>query len=198
MTTTSTQQHRPRQFTPAERSKLFPLDFEVHLDRNGKAVVTVRENWERQNLVRMGPYENIHLKWAPRVNILAAPVFRELFESAKAAAWNSIITYDGGFVPRLKRGAELPAAGSPKSAYEKLLSNHSRGCAIDLNARWNPMGHPYDVAKNKGVGDLSFITAIADTIRVKQEDGTEWGIVCGAHWHDAACDPMHYEIGVWP
>jgi hypothetical protein len=188
---------RPRQFTAAERSKLFPLDFECVLDRNGKPVVTVRPSWEHQNLVRMGPYENIHLKWSPRVHILAAPVFRELFEHAKPCAWNYIQTFDGGYVPRLKRGVTLPAAGSPKSAYEKLLSNHSRGCAIDLNARWNGMGHPYDVAKNKGVGDLSFITAIADTIRVKQDDGSEWGIVCGAHWRDASCDPMHFEVGVW-
>lgn len=200
--TTETKPLRPRQFTLAERMKLFPLDFEVHLDRNGKAAVTVRESWERQNLVRIGPFDGANqLVFSPRVHIMAANVFSVfLFAVEKdplssVDTYNDILSYDGGYVPRLKRGVELPLAGSPKSAYESKLSNHSRGSAIDLNAAWNAMGKSGAAEGQKGY--LGRVIAIADTIRVKQ-DGMELGIVCGAHWKGSSIDPMHFEIGIWP
>lgn len=189
---------RPRQFTLAERNEHFPLDYEVVLDRNGKPDVKVPAAWESKHLVRLGPYQNIQIKFSPRVHVGAASLFAELFEAAKVAAWNSIITYDGGFVARLKRGVTLPAIGSPKSAYDKLLSNHSRGTAIDLNAKWNRMGIPYSPMRMNGAGDLAHIINIANTIRVEQPNGQHWGIVCGAHWKGSSIDPMHFEVGVWP
>lgn len=169
----------------------------MHLDRNGKAVVTVRENWEKQHLVRMGPMNtSAQLKFSPRLHILAAPVFAEFFsELADTSALNDVQTFDGGYVPRLKRGVTLPAAGAPKSAYDKLLSNHSRGCAIDINAKWNQMGHP---ALERGkTGSVIRIAEIARTVRVKQDDGTEWGIVWGGDWKGTSIDGMHFELGVW-
>lgn len=195
-------QSRPRQFTLEERIKHFPLDFTV--ENNGTPTIKVPAAWERANLVRIGPYKNIHLKFSPRVHLKAAGVFSALFERMVTERTlehneltNAIITYDGGFVARLKRGASVPA-GSPKSAYEKHLSNHSRGTAIDLNAKWNRMGIPYSEKRMGGVGDLAYIIDMANHVRVEQEDGTHWGIVCGAHWKGASIDPMHFEIGVWP
>ena len=159
--------------------------------------MTVRENWEKQNLVRIGPYHGAaQLTFSPRVNILAAPVFTVFFKALDAAdLMQAIFTYDGGYVPRLKRGVTLPGAGSPKSAYEKLLSNHSRGCAIDINAKWNPMGHP--ATEHGKTGSVVRIAEIARTVRVKQDDGTEWGIVWGGDWKGTSLDGMHFELGVW-
>ena len=171
----------------------------MHIDGAGKPSITVPQNWERQNLIRIGPYEGANqLKFSPRVHIYAAPVFSRFFAHIAAEnALQHIVAYDGGFVPRLKRGVELPKAGTPKSAYEAKLSNHSRGTAIDLNAAYNPMGAPYDHKKHGGKGDLSRIIALADRVRIEQEDGSVWGIVCGAHWKGASLDPQHFEIGVW-
>src|SRR5262249_12487398 len=55
------------------------------------------------------------------------------------AAWESaglldlILTYDGSFVPRFKRGQ---ANGGPEA-----LSNHSFGTAFDINEHFNKFGH---------------------------------------------------------
>jgi hypothetical protein len=196
MSTATKPAKRPRQFTLAERMEHFPLDFTVKND--GTPSIKVPEAWEKANLLRLGPYQG-GVKFSPRVHLFAAAVFSRFFAIIEVEnVMSHIRTYDGGYVPRLKRGVTLPAAGSPKSAYEKQLSNHSRGTAIDLNAGWNPIGKPYDAKKHAGQGSLAFIIALAERVRIDQEDGTEWGIVCGAHWEGASIDPMHFEIGVWP
>lgn len=194
---------RPRQFTPAERAKLFPLSYDVKRTGSGEATIAVRPGWEHQNLVRIGPFDGAkQLVFSPRVNILAAPVFNAFLFAVErdplssVETFNDIITYDGGFVARLKRGVTLPEVGSPASAYDKLLSNHSRGTAIDLNAKWNPMGKP--PAALGQPGSLVRVAEIARSIRVKQDDGSHWGLVWGGDWKGNSIDGMHFEVGVWP
>jgi hypothetical protein len=191
---------KARQLTYTERTARFPLDFDVQLGRNGKPEAKVPVAWETANLVRLGPYSaGEQLVFSPRLNINAAPVFSVLFETLKAAGLlGDIHTYDGGFVVRLKRGVELPKIGASKDAYGKLLSNHSRGTAIDLNAQWNQMGHP---AAGKGTcGYLGRVLEVARAVRVNVETaGHAWpaGLVCGADWKGTSIDPMHIEVGTW-
>ena len=190
---------RPRQLTHAERAARFPLDFDIVLGRNGRVDVQVPLAWQQLHLVRLGPYHIMgRLTFCPRVNINAAPVFSALFEAVKAARLlGDILTFDGGWVARLKRGATLPPVGSSTDAYDQLLSSHSRGTAVDLNARWNPMGAPGAAAGEEG--SLHRIIDIAHTIRVEFATDQPWsaGIVCGADWHGASQDSMHFEVGTW-
>ncbi len=191
---------KPRQLTYMERAARFPLDFSVTVV-NGTPTITVPQTWQGLHLTRLGPYSNVHLsKFAPRININAAPVFAEFFSAImRADAFNDILSYDGGYYARLKRGVKTPLPGATKEAWGKLLSNHSRGTAIDLNAKWNPMGKPG--AEFLDEGTLHRIIEVAHTIRVDLETpaGTIWpaGIVCGADWHGASRDDMHFEVGTW-
>lgn len=183
-----------------ERTARFPLTFDVELERNGKAAVKVPLVWEQAHLVRLGPYNTGKLTFSPRVHIDAAPVFSAFFETLKGAGLlQDILTYDGGYYPRLKRGVTLPKAGESKDAYGKLLSNHSRGTALDLNAKWNPMGTPGAAAG--GEGSVHRIYGVASKIRVEVEThpGHFWdaGIVCGADWLKTSCDAQHFELGTW-
>jgi hypothetical protein len=118
---------------------------------------------------------------------------------ATAGLLGDILTYDGGYVPRLKRGVTLPPAGASKDVWGKQLSNHSRGTAVDVNAQWNPMGHPG--AMGAAEGSLDLISAIARTIRVEVETpaGHIWpaGVCWGGDWKGASLDKMHFEVGMW-
>jgi hypothetical protein len=190
---------RPRQLTYMERAARFPLDFSVTVV-DGKPNITVPQTWQGLHLTRLGPYKNEHVAFSPRVNINAAPVFSEFFKLLQEAkAFGYIRSYDGGFNPRLRRSATQPLPGAPKEAWGKLLSNHSRGTAIDLNAQWNPMGKPG--AESGAIGSLHHVIGFARMVRVDLETpaGHIWpaGIVCGADWSLQWCDPMHFEVGTW-
>lgn len=192
---------RPRQLTYMERAARFPLDFAVSL-ASGTPAITVPVTWQGLNLTRIGPYVlQKGGKFSPRVNLAAAPVLSEFFKAIFITHGVSvdILSYDGGFNPRLKRGVTAPLPGAPKEAWGKLLSNHSRGTAIDLNAAQNPMGKPG--AAPGSPGSLHRIIDIAHTIRVDIETphGHIWpaGIVCGADWSGKSRDDMHFEVGTW-
>jgi hypothetical protein len=196
----STEQNRPRKLKPAERSVRFPLDFTVAVV-NGKPEITVPQKWQGLSLTRLGPYVlKSGGKFSPRVNLAAAPVLSAFLHAVfiTHGIGGDIVTYDGGFVPRLKRGIEAPKPGAKKAAWEELLSNHSRGTAIDLNAKWNPRGEPG--AEPGEHGSLHRIIDLARTVRVDIEtQGKVWpaGIVCGADWKGALRDDMHFEVGTW-
>lgn len=193
---------KARQLTYMERTARFPLDFTImHDDESGLPEVKVSAKWENENLVRVGPFSTGALKFSPRVNRwAAASVFEKFFRAViQAGVLPDVISYDGGYIARLKRGITAPPAGASKDVWGKQLSNHSRGTAIDLNAKFNGMGHPG--AELGKPGSLARIIAIARTIRVEVESpiGTIWdaGIVCGADWKGASIDPMHFEVGTW-
>lgn len=191
---------RPRQLTYMERTAAFPLTFDIVHDAAGKPQVKVPIAWETGTLIRIGPYSTGKLVFSPRVHLHAAPVLSAFFRAvALAGVLGDILTYDGGYYARLKRGVTPPPAGASKDVFGKLLSNHSRGTAVDLNAQWNPMGHPGAAVATEG--SMYRIASIARSIRVEVETtaGHIWpaGIVCGADWKDAAIDPMHFEVGVW-
>lgn len=190
---------KARQLTYIERTARFPLDFTIDVGSE-LYQVKVPAAWEQKNLVRLGPYNTSKLTFSPRVNIHAAPVFSAFFETLKGAGLLAdILTYDGGFYARLKRGITPPPAGSSKDVWGKQLSNHSRGTALDLNAKWNAMGKPG--AEPGHEGSVAKLVTVARQVRVNIETpaGHIWpaGIVCGADWHGPSRDDMHFEIGTF-
>lgn len=174
---------RPRQLTYEERCARFPLDFNVDDEGN----VLVRPSWKAQNL-RQLIIPGGKVAW---VHKHALPVFDAwLGLMSERGVDKDILTYDGAFVARLKRGVEQPKDRASKAAWGKLLSNHSRGTAIDLNAKWNGMGKPGAAPGTEG--SMHRIIECAREVRVG-----DLGIVCGADWKGKSIDPMHFEIGVW-
>lgn len=149
---------------------MFPVDFTIDPDTRA---VHVSEAWQQARLVRIpivpGHHATLHRG--------AAPVFNEWLRRARASgADQCIVTVDGGFYPRFKRGLNVPVS-------EAGLSRHTRGIALDLNASLNPRGVP---ALPMGVrGTLLPLVSLAYDL----------DIVWGGDWHGADCDPMHFEIG---
>lgn len=185
---------RPRQLTYEERTARFPLDFTV--DDEGR--VLVPQSWRAANLRQLIiPGGKVAMVHKHALNVFDAWLEHMSYRQAD----KDILTFDGSFVARLKRGADMPAGNAPsKNAWGKVLSNHSRGTALDLNARWNAMGKPGAAAGTEG--SLHRVIECARLVRVEVETpaGTIWdaGIVCGADWSGKSRDDMHFEIGVWP
>jgi peptidoglycan hydrolase-like protein with peptidoglycan-binding domain len=98
---------------------------------------------------------------------------RDLF-----AAWEDaklidhILTFDGSFVQRLKRGS--------KSGTVANLSNHSWGTAFDINAAWNPRGHHAALMGDRG--------CVRDMVAIAHAHGFFWG------GHFGTIDGMHFEV----
>lgn len=184
---------RPRQLTYEERCARFPLDFTV--DDEGD--VLVPQSWRAANL------RQLIMPCAAGLAVVhkhALPVFDAWFALlSEHGADREILTFDGAFVARLKRGADHPKDRASKNAWGRLLSNHSRGTAIDLNAKWNPMGKPGAAAGTEGSLDRVIDCARLVRVQVETPKGTVWdaGIVCGADWSNKSRDDMHFEIGVW-
>lgn len=81
-----------------------------------------------------------------------------------------LLTWDGSFVPRLMRGG----SSSP--------SEHSFGCALDLNAQWNGFRQIGAAEGKKGS-----VIPLLPTFR-------KFGFECGADWKPANRDSMHFQI----
>jgi hypothetical protein len=113
---------------------------------------------------------HVHQKfpWFPVSNILVHKHFWPMLEKAfgsleKAGLHTQIRTFNGCFEIRKIRGSK------------SVLSVHSWGAAIDLNARLNPLG-------SFGTWDKKFLD-----IMTKQD------IICGQNW-DCRKDPMHFSM----
>lgn len=161
---------RPRQLTQEELHERFPVDFSI--DETTKTV-TVAAAWQLVHLIRIEVIPGHHVT----VHRDTASTFAEWLQHARdVGADKCIVTVDGGFNARFKRGLNVPVS-------EAGLSRHARGIAIDLNAGYNPRGWP-PVAVGK-MGCLAALVPIAYDL----------GIVWGGDWHGEYCDPMHFEIG---
>ena len=187
---------RAKQLSKPRMWSSFDLDYKI--DHAGK--VTVPLKWEAENLVTLKLPIPTGIIRGVRVHKRAAPVLLEWFRSWDQDACRSVLTFDGSFVPRLMRGAKnLPSTSSPTKDWNSFLSRHSRGIALDLNAKQNPMGKP-----GAGLGQpgcLHRVIELAERVRVPVTDpeGKVWeaGIVCGAHWAGKFRDDQHFEIGAW-
>lgn len=168
--TTPSTPARPRQLTLPELQHQFPVDFSI--DPITRAV-HISEAWQQARLVQIEVMPGRHVT----VHRGAAPVFNEWFRRLRMyGLMQYIITVDGGFNGRFKRGLDVPVS-------EAGLSRHARGIAIDFNAELNPRGQPALPIGVRGTL-LPLVSAAYDL-----------DIVWGGAWSGASCDPMHFEIG---
>lgn len=91
----------------------------------------------------------------------------------EAGLTNRILTWDGGFNARLKRGRRVAVPAN--------LSNHSFGATFDINAGLNPMGHTPALMGGRG--------CVRELVGVANGLGFFWG----GHFGQPP-DGMHFEI----
>lgn len=91
----------------------------------------------------------------------------------QAGLIDRILTFDGSFEARLKRGRTIATLAN--------LSNHSFGATFDINAGLNPMGHTPALMGSRGC--LRELVAIAN----------DMGFYWGGHFGQPP-DGMHFEV----
>lgn len=166
---------KPRQLSQAELDKLFPIDCVVLPTRE----VKVNPAWERANLVKVQMPASFGFASPFRMHKDAAPAFKAWFAAiAKAGLGKRIITFNGSYNPRLKRGDNVPVSKAG-------LSRHARGLAIDINAAQNPMG--------RAGAKLGEPGCVLELIPLANECGLVWG----GDWHGSSIDPQHFELGTF-
>lgn len=92
---------------------------------------------------------------------------------AAAGLANRIITFDGSFEARLKRGRTVATFAN--------LSNHSFGATFDINAGLNPMGHTPALMGSRG--------CLRELVEIANGIGFYWG----GHFGQPP-DGMHFEV----
>lgn len=98
---------------------------------------------------------------------------RALFADWESAGLlDRILTFDGSYNPRLKRGS--------KSATVANLSNHAWGTAFDINAFWNPRKAIPMLMGDRG--------CVRDLVEAAHANGFYWG------GHFSTQDGMHFEV----
>jgi hypothetical protein len=105
-------------------------------------------------------------------NVDAIPVFLRWFERmVETRLYKEIKTFDGCYCPRYQRGSDT------------MISIHSWGLALDLNASQNPLNHTREQAKRKGLLPFSpeFVTLAEDC-----------GLSAGMNFKKRP-DGMHYQ-----
>jgi hypothetical protein len=166
---------KPRQLSQSELDARYPIDCVVHPTRE----VKVNPQWERDNLVKVQFPASFGFQGAFKMHRGAADAFKKWFAlMASEKLHTRIISNNGSYNPRLKRGDNVPL-----NKYG--LSRHARGLALDLNAAYNPMGR-----KPAQLGEVGCILELIPM-------ANECSIVSGADWHGAAIDGMHFEIGTF-
>lgn len=137
--------------------------------------IKILGDWYAQNIVMVEVPQLVGIAGAPhdgRVEFhrLAAEQFKGMFAAWEAAGLIGLVkTYGGTFCARYIRGSR------------KNLSNHSFGTAIDLNAKWNPLGA--QPALYGRIGSMRELVPIAN----------EYGFYSGIHFRGRP-DGMHLEV----
>jgi D-alanyl-D-alanine carboxypeptidase len=164
---------KPRQLTLSELDERYPITCSI--DKKTGAVA-IPMAWRDANLVSVKL-----LPWMPMATLHkdASPIFQRWFELIqKAGLTRCVVTYNGSFVPRLKRGPQV----QPTRAG---LSRHARGIALDLNAEWNRMGH-----QPAAIGQMGCLLELVPL-------ANECGLVSGSDWRGSSIDGMHFEVGTF-
>jgi hypothetical protein len=137
--------------------------------------------WVKQNLVTIRiPYAGVSTSGlspetrAITVHKLAAKPMLALWEAWRDSGMLPLIrTFNGCWVPRMKRGHE-------QSTRVIDLSNHSWGTAFDVNAPWNKLGERG--ARLGQTGSVELLVPLA------LEHGFAWG------GYFSRPDSMHFEL----
>jgi hypothetical protein len=121
--------------TDAQRKKLFgEFKYTAKPTRSNPEAIVIDPQWVRDNIVTVDVSEffagGLPLS-SVRVHKLAAdPLIALLTAWQSKGLLSHILSWDGSFVPRFKRGR----------AAQQDLSFHSWGAAFDVNAEENPLG----------------------------------------------------------
>jgi hypothetical protein len=145
--------------------------------------IRILGNWVKENIVFVNIPQLKNIKGAPRsCNVY----FHKKAKDQLIGLWQEwededllkyILTWEGSWNPRFIRGSRT------------RLSNHSRGTAFDINARWNWRGaKPADWGKK---GCVKYLIDIA----------SKWGFWWGGFWDPfyglgEKVDGMHMETAV--
>ena len=136
--------------------------------------IRITDGWDQRNIV---PVEVPQLVGAAGTGPKGAVLFhRRAAAQLKAmfSAWDDagllryLLSFDGAWVPRFIRGSRT------------TLSNHAYGSAIDLNARWNPLGATPADWDEKGT--------LKPLVEIAHAHGFYWG------GHFTRQDGMHFEL----
>lgn len=161
---------KPRQLTFAELEQFYPINCTID-PKTGE--VKVNTQWYKQKLktlVIAGKSVLVHAEALPR--------FQRWLKLIEEHGYNDrIVTVDGGFVPRIKRGKNVPKT-------TQGLSRHARGLAIDINALMNMRG-----SRGAQLGQAGCVRELVPL-------AYECGLVWGGDWFGELVDPMHFEVGV--
>jgi hypothetical protein len=162
----------------AERERVFgKFSWAPNPSPANKEAISVDPKWVAANILAVATPRLTHLGISHvRFHRLAVKQFADLID-----AWGNagliqkcILTWDGSYVPRLKRGHG--ASSKPGD-----LSNHSWGTAFDINARWNPLGHTPPARGEQG--------SVRELVSMARHFGFFWG----GDFHSRQ-DGMHFEV----
>lgn len=165
----------PVPLTAAQREQLFgSFVWTPAPTADNPEAIAIMGDWVARNIVTVPvPLDFLHVQHA-RFHHLGQYQLMGLFDAWRSAGLLSkILSWDGSFVARLKRGQ---AGGSTAN-----LSNHSWGTAFDINARWNPLGHT-----PAGLRDLGSVRELVSLAR-------EFGFFWGGDFRSRV-DGMHFEL----
>jgi hypothetical protein len=163
--------------TDAQRKKMFgEFKYTAKPTKSNPEAIVIDPKWVEDNIVVVSAAEfepNTHAYLGEIcIHKLAADPLRALF-----AAWQKqgllgyIVSWDGSFVPRFKRGR----------AAQQDLSNHSWGTAFDINANENPLGAIPALYGSDG--------CVREMVQAANKLGFYWG----GHY-SGRLDGMHFEL----
>lgn len=161
----------------AERERLFgKFVFKATPVPGDLERIFVEPPWARQNIIEVVIPALKKVQGIPFRGVALHKLVMPHFE-ALVAAWEEaglipkILTWNGGYVPRFRRG----------QAEKRVLSAHSWGSAFDINARWNPFRKPSAPPKTEG--------SVRELAIIAKRLGWIWG------GDFRTPDGMHFEAG---
>lgn len=155
------------------RERFGHFSYQLKPEPNLQNEIQITCSWEKENLVyipspllsQLPPFKARRL----RVHKKVAAQFEKLLREWKLAGLSHcLLSYDGGYFPRMVRGSR------------NQLSAHCYGIAIDINAAWNELGAIPPRAGEKG--------SVRELVEIAHENGFFWG------GHFQRKDGMHFEV----
>jgi hypothetical protein len=166
----------------ADRAALFgKIEFVAAPTEDDPEAIRITNGWKKNlvwvevpQLVGVSDGEGSKFDGKVRFHKLAAEPLKAMFCDWEAKGLlPRILTFDGGYAPRLQRGSK------------KILSAHAFGSAIDLNAGWNGL--------NKVPSPLGAKGSVIELVEIANAHGFYWG----GHF-SSRHDGMHFELAKLP
>jgi len=133
--------------------------------------IKITDNWASENIISVNIPQLSHLNHSHvQFHKLCSGQLQAFFEELETNnLLDKIITWNGSWVPRFKRGSRID------------LSNHSWGTAFDINVKWNMLGQIPALMDKEG--------CVREIVEIANKHGFYWG----GHFISRK-DGMHFEI----